>query len=55
MSKDTLVVNSWSYGFANWICVVLSRVRTFSGLFLCKHLDVKRPFKVPETLFKFEQ
>jgi len=55
MSKDTLIVNSWSYGFANWIYVVLSRVRTLKGLFLCKPLDLHRPFQVPETLLRFEQ
>ncbi|KAL7525569.1 hypothetical protein ACHAWF_001422 [Thalassiosira exigua] len=55
MSKDTLIVNSWSYGFENWIYVVLSRVRTLSGLFLCKPLDLNCPFKVPEILLKFEQ
>ena len=54
MSKDTLIVNSWNYGFANWIYVVLSRVRTLSGLFLCKPLDLNRPFKVPKTLIDFE-
>ncbi|KAL7544303.1 hypothetical protein ACHAWF_007687 [Thalassiosira exigua] len=55
MSKDTLIVNSWSYGFANWIYVVLLRVRTLSGIFLGKKLELKRLFKVPETLLKFEK
>ncbi|KAL7545016.1 hypothetical protein ACHAWF_008386 [Thalassiosira exigua] len=36
MSKDRMIVNSWSYGFANWIYVVLSIVRTLSGLFCVK-------------------
>ena len=39
MSKDALIVNSWGYGFENWVYVVLSRVRTRSGLFLNKKLD----------------
>ncbi|KAL7550571.1 hypothetical protein ACHAWF_013786 [Thalassiosira exigua] len=50
MAKNRFVVNSWSYGFENWIYVVLSRVRTLLGLFLYKRLDVKSPPKVPETL-----
>ena len=35
--------------------VVLSRVRTRSGLFLNKKLDLKKKFKVPEKLLKFEE
>ena len=54
MSKDTLIVNSWNYGFANWIYVVLSRVRTLSGLYLCTPLDMNKSFKVPEKLVQFE-
>ena len=54
MSKDTLIVNSWSYRFSNWIYVVLSRVRTLSGLYLCRPLDLYRPFVVPEKLIQFE-
>ena len=41
-SKDSLIVNSWSYTFANWVYVVLSRVRTRSGLLLNKKLDLKK-------------
>ena len=54
MSKDTLIVNSWNYQFSNWIYVVLSRVRTLSGLFLCRPLDLHCPFIVPEKLIQFE-
>ena len=54
MSKDTLIVNSWGYGFENWVYVVLSRVRTRSGLFLNKKLNLKKKFKVPEKLLTFE-
>ena len=54
MSKDALIVNSWGYGFENWVYVVLSRVRTRSGLFLNKKLDLKKKFKVPEKLLNFE-
>ncbi|KAL7525299.1 hypothetical protein ACHAXR_000943 [Thalassiosira sp. AJA248-18] len=54
MSKNILIVNSWSYGFKNWIYVVLSRVRTLSGLYLCTPLDLNRQFQVPERLLQFE-
>ena len=54
-SKDSLIVNSWSYGFANWVYVVLSRVRTRSGLILNKKLDLKKTFKVPDKLLQFEE
>ena len=33
MSKDALIVNSWGYGYENWVYVVLSRVRTNRGCF----------------------
>ena len=55
MSKDALIVNSWDYGFEHWVYVVLSRVRTRSGLFLNKKLDLKKKFRVPEKLLKFEE
>ena len=55
MSKDALIVNSWNYGFANWIYVVLSRVRTLSGLYLRTPLDMNKSFKVPEKLIQFEE
>ena len=54
MSKDALIVNSWGYGFENWVYAVLSRVRTRSGLFLNKKLNLKKKFKVPEKLLNFE-
>jgi hypothetical protein len=34
MTKDALVVNEWNYRCANWVYIVLSRVRTCKGLFL---------------------
>jgi len=40
MSKDLLIVNSWKYGFPNWVYVVLSTVHTLSGLHLCQPLDL---------------
>ena len=42
-------------GFENWVYVVLSRVRTRSGLILNKKLDLKKRFKVPDKLLKFEE
>ena len=45
-----------SYTFANWVYVVLSRVHTLDGLFLCRRLDLDKPFStVPEPLLQFEQ
>jgi hypothetical protein len=50
MTKDALVVNEWDYKCANWVYVVLSRVRTHKGLFLTKLLDLDHNFNVPQTL-----
>ena len=49
------MVGSWSYSFRNWAYVVLSRVRSLSGLFLCKPLDVNQTFEVDEDLESFER
>ena len=56
MSKDKLIVVNWSYA-ANWIYVVLSRVRTLNGLYLLKPLpdDCLDAFQVPNDLVAFEQ
>jgi hypothetical protein len=54
MTKDGLVVNEWDYRCANWVYVVLSRVRTRKGLFLTKPLDLNRDFNVPQSLIDFE-
>ena len=45
MSKDSLTVNSWGYGFEHWVYVVLSRVQTRSGLILNKRVDLKKDLK----------
>ena len=50
-----LMVGSWSYSFKNWAYVVLSRVRSLSGLFLCRPLDVNQTFEVDEDLESFER
>ena len=55
MSIDTVIVNSWGYGCDNCLYVVLSSVRTRSGLFLNKKLDLKKKFKVPENLLSVEE
>ena len=55
MSKDVLIVNDWNYRCANWVYVVLSRVRTKAGLYLLKPLDLDRSFNVPQSLIRFEQ
>eukprot|EP00985_Skeletonema_marinoi_P033559 scaffold41607_cov146-Skeletonema_marinoi.AAC.1 len=53
MFKNTLIVNNWDYKCANWVCVVLSRVRTRKGLFLMRP-DMNRDFSVPQKLLDFE-
>ncbi|KAL7491429.1 hypothetical protein ACHAWT_000795 [Skeletonema menzelii] len=55
MSKDVLIVNSWDYRCANWVYVVLSRVRTRKGLFLVRPLDLDKDFNVPQKLLDFEE
>ena len=40
---------------ANWVYVVLSRVRTLAGLYLMKPLDLERNFNVAQSLIRFEQ
>ena len=55
MSKDIIIVNSWNYRCANWVYVVLSRVRTLAGLYLMQPLDLERSFNVPESLIRFER
>ena len=36
---NNMFVHSWEYGTANWIYVVLSRMRILKGLFICEKLD----------------
>ena len=49
MSKDVIIVTSWPTGglskiFKNWEYVVLSRVRTLSGLYLVDPIDMDKSF-----------
>ncbi len=57
MSKDVIVVSSWPTGalaamFKNWEYVVLSRVRTLSGLYLVEPIDMDKSFKPSSELKK---
>lgn len=56
MSKNKLVIVDWDLKFANWIYVVLSRVRTLQGLYLLKPLKKEwlDKFQVPDDLRRFE-
>ena len=55
MSKDAIVITSWPKGglFKNWEYTVLSRVRTLSGLYLFKPIDMDKSFKPSEELKQF--
>jgi hypothetical protein len=58
ISKDVFIITSWPTGglaamFKNWEYVVLSRVRTLSGLFLIKPIDMDKSFKPSEELKRY--
>ncbi len=58
MSKDVIVVSWWLTGrlatmFKNWEYVVLSRVRTLSGLYLVEPIDMDKSFKPSSELKKY--
>ena len=55
MTKDSLIVHAWNYTFTNWIYVVLSRVRTLDGLYLCEKLDETKLFECDEDLLREEK
>jgi hypothetical protein len=55
MSKDVIIVLSWLTGglskiFRNWEYVVLSRVRTLSGLYLADPIDMEKSFSPSSQL-----
>ncbi len=55
MSKDVIIVSSWPTGglskiFKNWEYVVLSRVRTLSGLYLVDPIDMENLFNPSSQL-----
>ncbi len=58
MSKDVIVVMAWPTGglaatFKNWEYVILSRVRTLSGLYLVEPIDMEKLFKPSSELKKY--
>jgi hypothetical protein len=58
MSKDVIVVSSWPTGglakmFKNWEYVVLSCVRTLSGLYFVEPIDMDKSFKPSSELKKY--
>ena len=55
MSKDIVIVPEWPSGgiYTNWEYVILSRVRTISGLFLLKPISMTKSFKPSEALTEF--
>ena len=52
MSKDNIIIVDWFYSVKNWVYVVLSRVRTLSGLHLFKELKIEKYFKEDNKLKK---
>ena len=54
-SLNKMVIRSWEYGIVNWIYVVLSRVRSLKGLFICQKLDHTKEFTVDSNLLKEEK
>jgi hypothetical protein len=58
MSKDAIIVSSWPTGslvamFNNWEYVVLSCVRTLSGLYLIKPIDMDKSFQPSPELTSY--
>ncbi len=58
MSKDAIIVSLWPTGslavmFKNWEYVVLSRVRTLSGLYLVKPIDMDKSFQSSPQLASY--
>lgn len=58
ISKDVIIITSWPTGglaamFKNWEYVVLSRVRTLSGLFLIHPIDMDKSFKPSKELTRY--
>jgi hypothetical protein len=50
MSNDAIIVTSLPTGLKNWEYVVLSRVRTLSGLYLVDAIDLEKSFKPSQQL-----
>jgi hypothetical protein len=54
-SKDAIIVESWPTisMFRNWEYVVLSRVRTLSGLYLIKPIDINKSLQPSDELKRY--
>jgi hypothetical protein len=58
MSKDAIIVSSWLTDslaaiFKNWEYVILSCVRTLSGLYLVKPIDMDKSFQLSPQLTSY--
>jgi hypothetical protein len=55
MSKDDIIVASWPTKllFRNWEYVVLSCVRTVSGLYLIKPININKSFRPSDELKRY--
>ncbi len=58
MSKDAIIVSSWptrglAAMFENWEYVILSCVRTLSGLYLVKPIDMDKLFQPSSQLTSY--
>jgi hypothetical protein len=58
MPKDAIAGTSWPTGglaamFKNWEYVVLSRVRTLSGLYLVQPIDMEKLFNPSSELKEY--
>jgi hypothetical protein len=55
MSKDVIIVASWPTKsmFRNWEYVILSHVRTLSGLYLVKPIDINKSFEPSAELKRY--
>jgi len=54
-SKENLIVFKFDYRTKNWIYIVLSRVKTFQGLFLLEKLEFAKLKPVDNDLLKDDQ
>ena len=50
VSLNQMVVRSWNYSTPNWIYIVLSRVRTLKGLYICQKLKYTQVTKLIKLL-----
>ena len=49
VSLIQMVVRSWNYSTPNWIYIVLSRVRTSKGLYICEKLKYTQSYQVDKN------